>query len=82
MWGDAVNTASRMESHGVPAHIQVTEATYERLRAEYVFEERGLVEVKGKGAMRAYLLTGRRDGMRLTPADVPASAAACPTAVG
>jgi hypothetical protein len=49
-----------METQGVPAHIQVTEATYVRLREQYVFEERGDVEVKGKGAMRAYLLAGRR----------------------
>ena len=60
LWGDAVNTASRMESHGVPGSIQVTEATYQRLKDRYCFEERGLVDVKGKGPMPAYLLTGRR----------------------
>jgi class 3 adenylate cyclase len=59
LWGDAVNTASRMESHGVPAGIQVTESTYRRLRGKYRFEERGEVDVKGKGLMPTWLLTGR-----------------------
>jgi guanylate cyclase len=59
VWGDVVNTASRMESHGVPDAIQVTEATYQRLQGAYAFENRGLVEVKGKGSMDTYLLTGR-----------------------
>lgn len=60
LWGDTVNTASRMESHGVPGAIQVTEATYRELRDEYAFEERGLLQVKGKGEMRTYILSGRR----------------------
>ena len=60
LWGDAVNTASRMESHGVPGAVQVTEATYQRLKERYCFEERGTVDVKGKGPMQTYLLTGRR----------------------
>ena len=60
LWGDTVNTASRMESHGLPSGIQVTEATYERLRDRYLFEPRGKIEVKGKGEMEAYLLTGRK----------------------
>jgi class 3 adenylate cyclase len=62
LWGDTVNTASRMESHGLPGRIQVTQATYERLRAGYRFEDRGEVAIKGKGAMRAYLLVGRTGG--------------------
>jgi guanylate cyclase len=60
LWGDTVNTASRMESHGVAGAIQVTEAAYRRLRDAYTFEGRGLVQVKGKGEMRTYFLTGRR----------------------
>jgi guanylate cyclase len=60
LWGDTVNTASRMESHGLAGAIQVTEAAYRRLRDTYDFEERGLVQVKGKGEMRTYLLIGRR----------------------
>ena len=59
LWGDAVNTASRMESHGVPDGIQVTEATYHRLKDRYTFETRGVVDVKGKGEMPVYLLLGR-----------------------
>jgi adenylate cyclase len=56
LWGDTVNTASRMESHGVPGSIQVSERTYERLRGRYEFAERGTINVKGKGEMRTYLL--------------------------
>jgi class 3 adenylate cyclase len=60
LWGDTVNTASRMESHGLPGRIQVSEATYRLLRDRYEFEARGEIEVKGKGRLEAYLLTGRR----------------------
>jgi class 3 adenylate cyclase len=60
LWGDTVNTAARMESHGIPGEIQVTEAVYERLRDRYRFTARGPVEVKGKGAMDTYLLAGIR----------------------
>ena len=59
LWGDAVNTASRMESHGISGAIQVSQSTYERLRNEYEFEERGIIYVKGKGEMKTYLLRGR-----------------------
>jgi class 3 adenylate cyclase len=59
LWGDTVNTASRMESSGVPGRIQVTEATYALLRDQFAFEDRGPIEVKGKGRMAAYLLVGR-----------------------
>ena len=52
LWGDTVNTASRMESHGLPGAIQVTERTFQRLCDRYRFEERGTVHVKGKGEMR------------------------------
>jgi class 3 adenylate cyclase len=60
LWGDTVNTASRMESHGLAGHIQVTPATYERLQAQYEFEERGCIPIKGKGEIQTYLLTGRK----------------------
>ena len=60
LWGDTVNTASRMESHGLPGHIQVSAATYKRLREAYRFTARGLINVKGKGAMRTYLLDGKK----------------------
>jgi guanylate cyclase len=59
LWGDTVNTASRMESHGVPGTIQVTRRVYEMLRGRYAFEARGSVSVKGKGLMDTYLLLGR-----------------------
>ncbi len=59
LWGDTVNTASRMESHGVVGRIQVTEATTRLLPGRYRFEDRGEIEVKGKGRVTAYLLVGR-----------------------
>jgi class 3 adenylate cyclase len=58
LWGDTVNTASRMESHGLPGCIQVSAATYERLKEEFLFEERSPIQVKGKGEMTTYLLIG------------------------
>jgi class 3 adenylate cyclase len=60
LWGDTVNTASRMESQGLPGRIQVTAATYERLCEKFVFEERGVLQVKGKGEMVTYFLKGRK----------------------
>lgn len=62
LWGDTVNIASRMESHGIAGQIQVTASTYERLRHKYRFEERGVIPVKGKGEMRTYFLIGRKEG--------------------
>lgn len=59
LWGDTVNTASRMESHGLPGEIQVTERAYERLRDRFELRRRGTIEVKGKGPMTTYLLLGR-----------------------
>ncbi len=60
LWGDTVNTASRMESHGIPGRIQVTTFTYERLSKDFLFEERGIIPVKGKGEMVTYLLMGKK----------------------
>jgi class 3 adenylate cyclase len=62
LWGDTVNTASRMESTGVTGCIQVTERTYRRLRDRYRFERRGPVQVKGKGELVTWFLVGRSDG--------------------
>lgn len=56
LWGDAVNVAARMESHGVPNKIQVTESTYKLLKDYYNFEHRGEISVKGKGNIHAYIL--------------------------
>lgn len=58
LWGDTVNTASRMESEGVPGRIQVTRSVVERLDDRFRFEPRGLVDVKGKGPMRTWFLIG------------------------
>ncbi len=58
LWGDTVNMASRMESHGVPDTIQITRATWERVRDDFATEPRGLVEVKGKGKVETWALVG------------------------
>lgn len=58
LWGDAVNVASRMESSGIPGKIQVTETVYERLKHQFHFEQRGPIEVKGRGEMMTYWLVG------------------------
>ena len=60
LWGDTVNVASRMESHGLPGKIQVTQKVYDRLNATYRFEARGEISVKGKGSMTTYWLLGRK----------------------
>ena len=60
LWGDTVNTASRMESHGIAGKIQVSETTYNCLNQHYEFEERGFINVKGKGEMKAYLLIEKK----------------------
>ncbi|MCE9597934.1 MAG: adenylate/guanylate cyclase domain-containing protein [Spirochaetia bacterium] len=58
LWGDSVNTASRMESHGLPGQIQVTEATYQLLQKRFTFEDRGILDIKGLGPVKGYLLMG------------------------
>jgi class 3 adenylate cyclase len=60
LWGDTVNTASRMESSGLPDRIQVTEATHQALAPVFDFEPRGEVEVKGKGRLLTWFLLGRK----------------------
>ncbi len=60
LWGDVVNTASRMESSGLPGAIQMTPATCELIRDEFVCEPRGVVSVKGKSEMSTYLLVSTR----------------------
>jgi len=71
VWGDAVNVASRMESTDPLGRIQVPQNVYERLRQEFILEERGEVEVKGKGVMRTWLLVDRKPVSGLPSADVP-----------
>ncbi len=60
LWGDTVNTASRMESHGVKGSIHVTEATAALLRGRFDLEARGTIEVKGKGEMPTYLVLAEK----------------------
>jgi adenylate cyclase len=68
LWGDTVNTASRMESHAVPGTIQVTQRASDQLRNRYELEPRETIEVKGKGPMNTHLLIGPRHD-DVTPAD-------------
>jgi guanylate cyclase len=56
LWGDTVNTASRMESHGLPGEIQVTARVAAALEGAFPVEPRGTVEVKGKGPMETFWL--------------------------
>ena len=60
IWGDAVNTASHMESHGAPEKIQITRATYELIKDDFVCEPRGVIDVKGKGEMETWFLAAAR----------------------
>jgi adenylate cyclase len=60
LWGDTVNTASRMESSGVPGAIQLTPATHELIRARFICQPRGTIPVKGKGEMETFLLVSAR----------------------
>ena len=60
LWGDTVNTASRMESTGEPGRVQVTQMMYDLLKDDYCFEKRGELDVKGKGKMATYWLSGKR----------------------
>jgi adenylate cyclase len=60
LWGDAVNTASRMESEGVEGSIQISEATYRLIKDEFMCDPRGSIPIKGKGSMNTYLLVSRR----------------------
>ena len=59
LWGDTVNIASRMESHSIAGCIQVTEVTYQILKNKYQFDPKRLVDIKGKGEMSTYFLTGK-----------------------
>lgn len=70
VWGDAVNVASRMETTDVEGRIQVPDDVYERLRDRFVLEERGYVEVKGKGPMHTWYLVGHR-AQAVTPSGSP-----------
>ena len=60
LWGDTVNTASRMESHGEPGRVHVTQTVYEALRETFTFEPRGQLEIKSKGQMKTFVLSARK----------------------
>jgi guanylate cyclase len=60
VWGDAVNIASRMESHGLEGTVQITQATYELIKVEFVCEPRGTVQVKGRGDMNLWLVVSAK----------------------
>ncbi len=77
LWGDAVNTASRMESHGQGGIIQITRATYELVKDEFVCEPRGTMNVKGKGEMEVWFVTGERRHSSLKPAPLLQDPLAC-----
>lgn len=74
LWGDAVNLASRMESHGLAGGIQVTETTYELLKHNYSFWHRGKVFIKGRGEMETYMLLESKSQSKSIehPAEIPA----------
>ena len=57
LWGDTVNTAARLESHGAPGRVQVSEIVKQRLTGQFLFEEGGLKLLKGKGELQTYFLT-------------------------
>lgn len=62
VWGDTVNTASRMEASGMPGRIQLSEQAAQQLDDGFIVEERGIVELKGKCSMKTFWLVGRREG--------------------
>jgi class 3 adenylate cyclase len=68
LWGDTVNIASRMESHGVPGAIQLSEASRQRLAGKYQLRSRGTIDVKGKGEMETWLLEGQLEPALAVPA--------------
>jgi len=62
LWGDAVNVASRMDTHGLPGFIQISDAVYQRIKGEnFVFDKREPIDVKGQGIMQTYFITGKKE---------------------
>ncbi|WP_066897346.1 adenylate/guanylate cyclase domain-containing protein [Mycolicibacterium houstonense] len=86
VWGDAVNVASRMETTDIAGRIQVPQNVYDRINHAFVLEERGDVEIKGKGVMHTWYLVGRRDDetvrTRLESAGPVRTASVVPPAMG
>lgn len=61
IWGDTVNIASRLESHGLPGRIQVSKSVFDHLHPEFAFETRGEIEIKGRGRMKTWLLINQKE---------------------
>lgn len=61
VWGDTVNTARRMQSHGMPGQIQISKTTHELIKDDFVCEPRGAINIKGKGKMEVWLVTSARE---------------------
>jgi guanylate cyclase len=59
VWGDMVNVASRMESHGIPGRAQITRSTYDLIKTDFECESRGTIDVKGKGGMETWFIVGK-----------------------
>ncbi len=72
LWGDTVNTAARMESHGIPGEIQVSEDMWHEIHNDFDLAERGVINVKGKGPMRTWLLRGHAVGKQASSPRIPA----------
>jgi adenylate cyclase len=70
LWGDTVNIASRMESHGVAGAIQLSEASRRLLDGKFRMQHRGLIEIKGKGEMDTWILDGKLDEVAAVTAAV------------
>jgi adenylate cyclase len=60
VWGDTVNTASRLESHGAPGRVQVSDTVFQRLQSQFDFEPRGIIELKGRGPIQTYFLNAAK----------------------
>jgi guanylate cyclase len=71
VWGDTVNTASRMESHGVVGRIQVTKRVARAAEARFDFEPREPIAIKGKGTMATFLLVNAKSQLTNTKIDAP-----------
>ena len=69
LWGDTVNIASRLESHGVPNRIQISDVTRDRLDENFICRERGDIKLKGRGVMRTFFLLGTQDGSAIAADD-------------
>jgi len=82
LWGDAVNMASRMESHGLPGRIQVTQTTCDRLADQFILSERGYISVKGKGEMVTYWLEGFKPTKVTQNVATTSSGVPSPTSIG